>query len=594
MRYIPRSFALRTLIATAVGVLLAASSFGSTSDAPSRQPADLVVLNGKVFTADSRSSVQQAFAVTDQKFVAVGSNSEIHQYVGPKTRVLDLKGEFVSPGLTDDHFHNEGGGPGIDLSHVRALPELLTVVANAAQAAPKGALLISNSDWHEAQLKEQRLPTAAELTQAAPDNPVVLVRGGHSIILNRKALERWHITTETPVPAGGGISRDAGGQLTGEIFDNAKSLVQLPPEQPVTMQDLLTTQKTVNAYGITSVRIPGAYKGDLLTAYRLMKEAEASGSLSLRYTVYLPGFTLRSAAQVDELLRKWNVKLDEGDEWVRIGGIKLIVDGGFEGGHLSRPYDEPWGKGGTYSGVTVTPPAAYNEVVAEINRLGWRATTHAVGDAALDQVLAGYEAADRKHSLNGRRWAVEHVFVAHPEQLARLKKLDVDVSAQDHLYLAAPALRKYWGWSRASEVTPVKDFLRAGLVVAGGTDSPVVPFNPFFALYHFMSRDTISDGIYGADQGIASRPLVLELFTSHFAQLIGESATRGSIEPGKFADFAILNADFLTAPAHAIRDMKALATFVGGREVYRNPTFAADGKPLAGASLRQAGIGSGS
>ena len=397
------------------------------------------------------------------------------------------------------------------------------------------------------------------------------------------------------MPAGGGISRDASGKLTGEIFDTARRLVALPPPHAVTMEDVMATQKALNAYGITAVRIPGAYmKGDLLTAYQLMKQAEAAGLLSVRYTVYIPGFGLRSAAQVHDLIKQWGVVLDEGDEWVRIGGIKLGVDGGFEGGHLSKPYDEPWGKGGTYSGVTVTPPAAYNEVVAEINRLGWRATTHAVGDAALDQVLAGYEAADREHSLNARRWAVEHVFVAHPEQLARLKKLDVDVSAQDHLYLAAPALRKYWGWSRASEVTPVKDFLRAGLVVAGGTDSPVVPFNPFFALYHFMSRDTISDGVYGADQGIASRPLVLELFTSHFAQLIGESATRGSIEPGKFADFAILNADFLTAPAHAIRDMKALATFVGGREVYRNPTLAADGKPLAGASLRQAGIGSGS
>ena len=223
--------------------------------------------------------------------------------------------------------------------------------------------------------------------------------------------------------------------------------------------------------------------------------------------------------------------------------------------------------------MTTSPPEAYNEVVAEINRIGWRATTHVVGDAGLDQVLAAYEAADREHSLHGRRWAVEHAFVAHPQQLARLKSLDVAVSAQDHLYLAAPVLKKYWGWDRASEVTPVKDFLQAGLLVAGGTDSPVIPFNPFFVLYHFMSRDTISDGVYGSDQRITSRPLLLELITSHYAQLIGESATRGSIEPGKLADFVVLNADFMTTPAEGVRDAKALATFVGGREVYRDPSF---------------------
>ena len=314
---------IKALGAASIGLLLAAvpgtgtvaversvpawgTSTSASTDTSTPQSAQLVILNGKVFTADAHSSLQQAFAVKDQKFIAVGSTREIRRYVGSQTRVVDLKGRFVSPGLTDDHFHGEGGGPGIDLSHVRTLAELLTVVANAAAAAPKGELLISNSDWHEAQLKEQRLPTATELSQAAPDNPVVLVRGGHSLILNRKALERFHITPETPVPAGGGISRDTSGQLTGEIFDTAKRLVDLPEPKPVTMQDVLATQKALNAYGITAVRIPGAYtKGDLLAAYHLMKQAEEAGTLSVRYTVFIPGFGLRSAAQVHELVNQW-------------------------------------------------------------------------------------------------------------------------------------------------------------------------------------------------------------------------------------------------------------------------------------------------
>jgi hypothetical protein len=539
---------------------------GVVAGAP--RSADTVYINGKVFTADAKDQVVQGFAVSGDRFVAAGSNAEVRKFVGKGTKVVDLKGHFVSPGLTDDHFHNEGGGSGIDLSHTRTMAELLTTVANMAARTAPGTLLVSNSDWHEAQLKEQRLPTAKELDQAAPNNPVVLVRGGHSYILSNSAFKKYNISKDTPVPAGGQISRGADGELTGELFDNAKALVPLPPEKPLTMDDIVATQKAVNPYGMTAVRIPGAYKGDMLQALRLWKQAEANHTLTLRYTVYMPGFEFRTPQQVDQAIAKWGVKQDEGDDFVRIGGIKLIVDGGFEGGHISRPYKEPYGRGGTYSGLTVSPPAAYNSVVMEINRQGWRATTHAVGDAAMDQVLA-----NKDKPLIGKRWAIEHAFIARPDLVKRMQDLKLMVSAQDHLYLAAPVLKKYWGWDLASEITPVKTYLDAGLLVAGGTDSPVIPFNPFWELYHFASRDTISDGVYGADQKIASRKLLLRLDTINYAKLIGEDDHRGSIEPGKLADFAVLTDDFLTVPVEKIPNMKALATYVGGEEVYRDPNY---------------------
>ncbi len=536
-------------------------------------PADIVFINGKVFTADDGDHVVQGFAVTGDRFVAAGADSDVRRYVGPQTRVIDLKGRFVSPGITDDHFHNEGGGPGVDLSHVRSLGELLTTVANAAAAAPADTIIVSNSDWHEAQLKEQRLPTADEIEQAAPNKPVVLVRGGHEYILNTSALKKWNISKDTPAPAGGVISRNSAGELTGELFDEARTMVTLPRPKPVSMDDILATQKAVAPYGMTALRIPGAYKGDMIQAYHLMKQAEAEGKLTLRWTVYMPGFSLRSAEAARKAIEAWGTRQGEGDDWVKVDGVKLLVDGGFEGGHLSKPYLEPYGKGGTFTGLTVSPPAAYTEVVRELNSRGWHVITHAVGDAALDEVLDAYAAADKDSSIRGKRWSVEHAFVSRPEQVARLKALDIAVSAQDHLYLAAPVLKKYWGWETASEVTPVKTYLDAGLLVAGGTDSPVVPFNPFWNLYHMASRDTISDGVYGADQKIASRPLLLKLVTINYAKLIGEEKTRGSIEPGKLADFAVLTDDFLTVKPETIRDMKALSTWVGGREVYRAPGY---------------------
>jgi len=555
----------------AIGSALMSALATAVCAAEATAPADIVFVNGKVFSADAQDQVFQGFAVTGDRFVATGTDEAMRRYAGPQTKVIDLKGRFVSPGITDDHFHNEGGGPGVDLSHVRTLGELLTTVANAAAAAAPEAVIVSNSDWHEAQLKEQRLPTAGELDQAAGDRPVVLVRGGHEYILNTASLKKWNITADTPVPSGGQISRKPSGELTGELFDEARALVTLPRPKPVSLENILATQKAVAPYGMTALRIPGAYRGDMVEAYHLMKQAEAEGRLTLRWTVYMPGFALRSAEAARKAIESWGVSQGDGDDWVRVDGVKLMVDGGFEGGHLSKPYLEPYGQGGKFTGVTVSPPDAYTEVVRELNRKGWHVITHAVGDAALDEVLDAYAAADKDSSIKGKRWSVEHAFVSRPEQVARLKQLDVAVSAQDHLYLAAPVLRKYWGWETASEVTPVKTYLDAGLLVAGGTDSPVVPFNPFWNLYHMASRDTISDGVYGADQKIVSRPLLLRLVTINYARLIGEDNNRGSIEPGKLADFAVLTDDFLTAKPEAIRDIKALSTWVGGREVYHAP-----------------------
>jgi len=564
---------LRTELRTGLVIAAAALTVNSAAFAQAPAPADIVFVNGKVFTADEADHVVQGFAVAGDRFVAAGTDGDVRRYVGPQTRVIDLKGRFVSPGITDDHFHNEGGGSGVDLSHVRSLGELLTTVANAAAAAAVDTVIVSNSDWHEAQLKEQRLPTAEEIEQAAPNKPVVLVRGGHEYILNTTALKKWNVTKDTPVPAGGQISRNDAGELTGELFDEARTMVTLPRPKPLSIDDILATQRAVAPYGMTALRIPGSYKGDMIQAYHLMKQAEAEGKLTLRWTVYMPGFSLRSAEAARKAIESWGTHQGEGDDWVKVDGVKLLVDGGFEGGHLSKPYLEPYGQGGKFTGLIVSPPPAYTEVVRELNGKGWHVITHAVGDAALDEVLDAYAAADKDSSIKGKRWSVEHAFVSRPEQVARLKALDIAVSAQDHLYLAAPVLKKYWGWDTASEVTPVKTYLDAGLLVAGGTDSPVVPFNPFWNLYHMASRDTISDGVYGEDQKIASRPLLLKLVTINYAKLIGEEKTRGSIEPGKLADFAVLTDDFLTTRPVTIRDMKALSTWVGGREVYRAPGY---------------------
>ncbi|MBV9971320.1 MAG: amidohydrolase family protein, partial [Xanthobacteraceae bacterium] len=370
----------------------------------SAAPADLAVVNAKVFTAREGASPAEAFAVKDGKFIAVGTTPAIRDSIGPDTKVLDAGGRLVVPGLGDGHFHNEGGGPGVDLSATRSLAGLFAAIGQAVAAAKPGDLIVSNSDWHEAQLKEQRLPLATELDRVSPANPVVLVRGGHDYILNSAALRHWNITKDTAVPEGGAITRAADGALTGELVDNAKHLVSLPPPAPVTVDDVLTTQRKVNAYGITSVRIPGSYKGEFFQALDAILAARRAGELTLRYTIYLPGFGTRDPARIREMIAKSPLAQDEGDEWVRMGGVKLLVDGGFEGGHMSAPFAGDYGKNGTFYGLTVVPPQDFTAVVKTVNDLGWRVATHAVGDAAIDEVLDAYEAADAEHPIAGKRW----------------------------------------------------------------------------------------------------------------------------------------------------------------------------------------------
>ena len=189
----------------------------------------------------------------------------------------------------------------------------------------------------------------------------------------------------------------------------------------------------------------------------------------------------------------------------------------------------------------------------------------------MDQVLDAYEAANKDQSIRGKRWTIEHFFIAKPDHFPRVRALDVAISAQDHLYLAAPSMAKYWGRARAERVTPMRTFLDQRFLVAGGTDSPVIPYNPFWAMYHFITRDTISDGVYGPSERI-TREEALRVYTINNARLTFEENQKGSIEPGKLADLVLLSADYLTVPEAQLQSLKALGTMVGGRFVYTDPT----------------------
>ncbi|MFM8534535.1 MAG: amidohydrolase [Acidimicrobiia bacterium] len=549
---------LAVLVAALTGVVVSAQILP-------RPPApDLILFNGKVITVDRSFSVHEAVAIIGDRILTVGNDDQMRTLAGSATRMVDLKGNAVIPGLMDNHLHSAGGGPGVDLSRARTLADVESAIKARVDASKPGDVIVSNSDWHEAQLKEQRLPLRDDLDRVAPNNPVVLVRGGHEYILNSAALTRWGIDEKTTEPDGGRITRYSGGRLNGELGDAAKSLVRLPPAPPRSTEQSIAARladyKQLNAAGLTTVRHPGVSVAE----YRTLQAMQKQGLLTMRVNALLRASV--GADGVDPQLAASGISQGEGDEWLRVGGIKLAVDGGFEGGLMREAYQLPWDEGGTFKGLQTIDTERFIAAVRQLNARQWRVATHAVGDAAIDLVLNAYEKANAESSIVGRRWSIEHAFIGRPDHLPRMKALELAISAQNHLFLAGPSLVMYWGASRAALTTPVKLYLDAGLQVSSGTDAPVVPYSPLWTIYHFVTRDTISGGVMGADQRV-SRQQALRMATINNAWLMMEERTKGSIEPRKYADLVILNEDPLTCPEPRLRDAKVLATIVGGRVV---------------------------
>ncbi len=530
------------------------------------QPADIVLVGGPIVTLGP-GGVAQGIAIADDRIVAVGSEAQARAHIGPETRVVELEGRSVIPGLNDNHLHSVGGGPGVDLSRTRTIEEVLDAIRERASNTPAGGIVVTNSDWHEGQLEEQRLPYRDDLDRAAPDRAVVVVRGGHEYILNSAALRRWGITRATPQREGGRIGRYSDGRLNGELVDRAKDLVDLPrpeaPDRADAKTSLVEQYALLASRGLTGVRHPGGSPEQL----GLLQELRAEGRLNMRVEYLFRAPRTGSVEALREAIAAWPLPRLVNDPWLSIGGVKMGVDGGFEGGLMREPYEEPWGEGGTFHGLQTVPRDPFIESVRVLRSAGWRVATHAVGDAAIDLVLDAYEEAHAEVPLTGERWVIEHGFIPRPDQFPRMSAMGLVVSAQDHLYLAAPSLVQYWGAERAAWTTPLRAYLDAGIPVSLGTDAPVVPWDPWWVLHHFTTRGTISAGVVGADQRV-SREEALRAATEGYAYLTFSEDERGVLAEGRLADLVVTSESYLDCPDPCLETMLVDLTIIGGRVVW--------------------------
>jgi predicted amidohydrolase YtcJ len=535
--------------------------------------ADLVLHHGNIITVDAETPRAEAIALLGDRILAVGDNNEIQKLAGPATRQLNLQGRTVVPGFSDGHVHSGAmrTRPGMaDVTAVRNMQGLLDEIASEIAVREPGEIIYTTGNWHEAQLEELRLPTRWDLDPISPDNPVVVIRGGHEFILNSAALEKWNITTETVSPPGGQITFDADrNNITGELIDRARDLVDLPSLPQRTLKErLLLLQKEHrkwNALGLTSFRNAGAD----LQSFKDYQELWRRGGLTIRVGVLLRWDRKSSPDDFRREIMAWGLVPRMGNEWVRFDSIKLGVDGGYEGGWMTEPYLESFGHSDEFFGLNTVPRKLFIDVVTMINDLGMRISTHSVGDAGTDLVLDAYAEANKQKSISGQRWTIEHAFITRPDQIERIKELDIVISAQSHLYLAGASLVDYWGDKRASNVAPVRLWLDANIPVGGGTDNklPYEPENPITTFYHWVSRDTVSAGILGEEHAI-SREEALRIGTLGVAYLTFEDDIKGTLTPGKLADLVVLSQDIMTVPVDQIMDTRVLATMVGGAFVF--------------------------
>jgi len=514
---------------------------------------DAIFYNGKIVTVDSASSIQQAFAIKGEEFFAAGTNAKIEALAGRNTRKVDLRGSTVIPGLADDHDHLYATAKtmrrGVDMTAVTSMAEMLTRLRTAVAKAKPGETVFTTTGW-----MVQPAPTKKDLDQISPEIPIVVIRFRRgAAILNTAALKAAGITRETQFFEGAPIRKDPSGEPTGDApgFPQALSLLDKlipPPNQEEEEELILKGLQERNALGLTSIRELGLFPDAMRAYYRVWRQGKLTG----RVSVALDQPDVSKAASN---LAEWGVGPGFGDHWLRLDSVG----------------EEPWAPN--------DPPAQFTEFAIAANRMGWRLTPHVAGDPtsgiqpedAMKATLEAYEAVDRDSSIKDKRWIVEHIPFATPEQMDRLARLGVVVSTQYAGYIGGyEAAVKTVGKERAERETPIRTMLDHHLVVCAGSDyagDPDHPHNPYEIFYFYVTRKTRDGRVIGPEEKI-SREEALRLFTINAAYATFEEKVKGSIEPGKLADFVVLSQDLMTVADDKILSTRALATYVGGRKVF--------------------------
>ena len=537
-----------------------------------QQPADLVVLNARVYTADANRPVAEAFAVRAGRIAFVGSARGALTLVGPRTERLDLGGRTVIPGMVDAHAHLLGLGQAlrtVDLVGTRSYDEVIARVVARAKTARPGEW-IRGRGWDQNDWADTRFPTHQALSRAVPNNPVYLTRvDGHAALVNAKALELAQVTAATPDPAGGRFIRDSagGGTPTGVLIDGAQGVVGrvIPPASRAELQaQTLAAIADLNRWGLTGIHDAGVNAEGIAVYEGLARE----GRYSLRNYVMIRD----NDSTLDAFMRRGPQNaLYDGRLWIR--AIKLSADGalGSRGAALLEPYSDDAGN----MGLITTPMERVKSVAVRALRAGFQLNVHAIGDRANRLVLDQFEAALREVPVADHRFRIEHAQILHHQDIPRFAQLDVIPSMQG----SHQTSDMYWvpnrlGWARSVGAYAWRSLLNTGVVIPNGSDLPVEASNPLISFHSFVTREDADNfppgGWFPAQRTTRQEALwSMTLWPAYASFMENES---GTLTAGKFADFVVLDRDIMTVAPEEILKTSVVLTVLGGRVVYRaNP-----------------------
>lgn len=530
------------------------------------QPPDLVLLDGKVVTLDAESALLEALAIRDGKVLRLGSTAEIRALAGPATRIVELGGRTVIPGLIDSHLHAVRAALSfsteVNWIGARSLREALARISEAARRRPPGSWLIVAGGWNELQFAERRRPTRAELEAAAPDNPVYVQLGYGWVVMTEEGFEALGIRREADLPAGGALERD-GGRLTGVISGGQEAIIALfdrlpKPTYAEQVQGTREFFRELNRLGLTGVVDPGG--NNLFPPdYRALFDVWRRGELTVRVAYSLNGQTAGGElAELQSLTAL--LPMGFGDDRLRFNGLGERVT------HAMNNNPEP----------TAEHKERYYEIARWAAERGMAITMHWGPNATVDHLLEIFERVNHDVPIAPLRWSIAHLNDASDATLERMSRLGVGWTVQDAMYFGGEDFVRRQGADAARRIPPVVTGDRLGVVIGAGTDAHrVASYNPFTALQWFLDGKTVAGTPIRGPEETPDRLTALKFYTSGSAWFSFDDDVRGSLEAGKLADLAVLSADYLTVPLDEVGDIESVLTLLGGDVVYAAGEFAA-------------------
>ena len=524
------------------------------------EPADLLLHSGTVLVLDEAGTTGTALAVRDGKVLAVGGDELRDRYAAE--REVDLAGRTAMPGFNDAHIHIRGRARRhIPLGGISSIEELQDLVAAKADELGPGEW-VTGYGWSEDEVREQRRPLRDDLDAAAPENPVILTRaGGHSAVASSLALSLAGVDENTPQPDGGVIERDANGVLNGVIRERQDLVSRLAPDPtPEELREsFVAALRDLLRVGITSIVHAGVAPsgfGEWESVYAEFGEELPRAAVQIRWAGR-------------EAMEAFGRLSGEGDERLRVGPLKVFVDGGFTGpaAYTKAPYRGEE----SYRGSLVRPEEEFREIVREAHTMGWQFAFHAIGDAAIELAVDAFADALAEEPRPDHRHALNH-FTVPPsdETMDRMADLGILVIQQPNFtYTLEGRYREYLDGYRVERNNPVRSAMNRGVFMVLSSD--ILPIGPMVGLYAATTRKGMSGEVYGPGEAISMEEALVG-YTRNGAFVTREEGIKGTLAPGMLADVVVLSDDPRAVEPEAVPGIEAEMTIVGGRVLYEKPS----------------------